>query len=109
MGLCLVPMALVPHWSTADFSIIGVVTLMAFASTALTIFHQELVPVGWRPAMSGASLMAMGWGWGIVSSGGGYFIAAWGWPLFFLLAAGVTSAGALLFSGQFLRGRLRSH
>jgi len=109
MALSLLPMALVPHWSAAGLGIIGIVTLMAFSSTALTIFHQELVPVAWRPVMSGASLMAMGIGWGIVSSGGGYFVAAWGWPPFFLLAASVTALGAVLFGLRFVWGQDRSH
>jgi predicted MFS family arabinose efflux permease len=107
MGLSLVPMAWVAHWTAAGFGIVGVMTLMAFASTALTVFHQGLVPTGWQPAMSGACLMAMGVGWGIVSSGGGYFIAAWGWTPFFLLAAGVTTAGALIFWWCFARGPAR--
>ena len=97
MGLSLLPIALVPHWFAAGMSVVGVVVLMSFSSTALTVFHQELVPVGWRPAMSGASLMAMGIGWGIVSSGGGYFVAAWGWMLFFLLGAGGTVLGVGVF------------
>jgi MFS family permease len=108
MALSLLPIALVPHWSAAGLSIIGIVTLMAFSSTALTIFHQELVPVGWRPAMSGVSLMAMGIGWGVISSGGGYFVAAWGWPPFFLLAASVTALGAILFGARFVWGQDRS-
>ena len=104
MGASILPMALVPHWSTAGLSLVGVVALMAFASTALTVFHQQLVPAGWRPAMSGASLMAMGIGWGVVASGGGYFIAAWGWSAFFLLAAAVTGVGAGGFWLRFVWG-----
>jgi len=101
MGLSLLPMALLPHWLAVGASLVGVVVMMTFASTALTVFHQELVPVGWRPAMSGASLMAMGVGWGIVSSGGGYFVAAWGWALFYLLASGGTLLGIGVFFWRF--------
>lgn len=101
MGLSLLPMALISHWLAVGFSVVGVVVLMSFAATALTVFHQELVPPGWRPAMSGVSLMAMGIGWGIVSSGGGYFVAAWGWPLFFLLALGGTVLGVGVFWVRF--------
>ena len=101
MGLSLLPMALVAHWLAAGVSTVGVVVMMTFASTALTVFHQELVPPGWRPAMSGVSLMAMGIGWGIVSSGGGYFIAAFGWTLFFLLAGAGTLLGVGVFYWRF--------
>ena len=104
MGLSILPMALVSHWLAAGLSIVGIVTLMAISSTALTVFHQELVPVGWRPAMSGACLMAMGIGWGVVSSGGGYFIAAWGWSPFFIVSAALTIAGAVVFWGRFVWG-----
>lgn len=108
MGLSILPMALVPHWLPAGLSIVMVMTLMTLSSTALTIFHQELVPAAWRPAMSGASLMAMGIGWGIVSLGGGYFIAAWGWSPFFLVAAGMTVLGAVVFWTRFLWSGSRS-
>ncbi len=101
MGLSLLPMALISHWLAAGVSTVGVVVMMTFSSTALMVFHQGLVPVGWRPAMSGASLMAMGVGWGIVSSGGGYFIAAFGWALFFLLAGGGTLLGVGVFLLRF--------
>ena len=101
MGLSLLPMALISHWLAAGVSTVGVVVMMTFSSTALTVFHQELVPVGWRPAMSGVSLMAMGVGWGIVSSGGGYFIAAFGWTLFFLLAGWGTLLGVGVFFVRF--------
>ena len=104
MGLSLLPMALVSHWWAAGLSTVGVVVLMSFSFTALTMFHQELVPPGWRPAMSGASLMAMGIGWGIVSSGGGYFVAAWGWPPFFLLATCGTVLGVGVFWVRFVAG-----
>lgn len=107
MGLSILPIALVTHWLAAGSSIVALAALMAMASTALTVFHQELVPEGWRPAMSGASLMAMGIGWGIVSSGGGYFVAAWGWPPFFLLAAAATGIGTVVFWLRFIPGNSR--
>lgn len=107
MGLSLLPMALVSHWLAVGLSVVAVVVLMNFSSTALTVFHQQLVPPGWRPAMSGVSLMAMGIGWGIVSSGGGYFVAAWGWQLFFLLASGGTILGVGVFWMRFVAGETR--
>ncbi|NKB71742.1 MAG: MFS transporter [Candidatus Latescibacteria bacterium] len=105
MGLIIVPMALVGHWLVVGLSVMGLVALMSFASTALTVFHQELVPTVWRSAMSGACLMAMGLGWGLVASGGGYFIATWGWSSFFLCGAGATWMGAAIFWLRFVRGR----
>ena len=107
MGLSLLPMALVSHWLTVGLSVVAVVVLMNFSSTVLTVFHQQLVPPGWRPAMSGVSLMAMGIGWGIVSSGGGYFVAAWGWQPFFLLASGGTILGVGVFWTRFVAGEIR--
>ena len=101
LSLSLLPMVLVPHWLAAGASVVGVAALMSLSFTALAIFHQGLVPVGWRPAMSGASMMAMGVGWGIVSSGGGYFVATWGWVPFFLLGIAGTALGMGLFWWRF--------
>ena len=103
LGLCLslLPMVLVPHWLAAGASVVGIAVLMSLGFTALTIFHQGLVPVGWRPAMSGASMTAMGVGWGIVSSGGGYFVAMWGWAPFFFLGIVGTALGMGLFWWRF--------
>jgi len=103
LGLSIVPIALIAHWLAAGLSVIGIAFLMAFGSTALTLFHQELVRPGWRAAMSGASMMTMGFGWGLVASGGGFFISAWGWTAFFLTAALLTACAAAAFWLYFVR------
>lgn len=103
LGLSIVPMALIVHWLAAGLSVVGVAVLMAFGSTALTLFHQELVPTGWRAAMSGTSMMTMGLGWGLVASSGGFFIAAWGWTPFFMTAALLTGCAAAAFWLYFVR------
>ena len=93
------------HWMAAGLSVVGIAVLMAFGSTALTLFHQELVPTGWRAAMSGTSMMTMGLGWGLVASSGGFFIAAWGWTAFFMTAALLTACAAAAFWLYFVRFR----
>ena len=103
LGLSIVPIALIAHWLAAGLSVIGIAFLMAFGSTALTLFHQELVHPGWRAAMSGASMMTMGFGWGLVASGGGFFISALGWTAFFLTAALLTACAAAAFWLYFVR------
>ena len=103
LGLSIVPIALIAHWLAAGLSVIGIAFLMAFGSTALTLFHQELVRPDWRAAMSGASMMTMGFGWGLVASGGGFFISAWGWTAFFLTAALLTACAAAAFWLYFVR------
>ncbi len=105
LGLSIVPMALIAHWLAAGLSVIGIAFLMAFGSTALTLFHQELVPPGWRSAMSGASMMTMGFGWGLVASGGGFFVSVWGWRAFFLTAALLTACAAACFWLYFVQSR----
>jgi hypothetical protein len=57
----------------------------------------ELIPSGWRAAMSGATTLAAGLSWAGIAWGGGYVIAALGYRSLFLAGAGMTAVGALVF------------
>ena len=69
----------------------------SIVAAAHNVFSQEIVSPGWRALTSGAVNMAWGLSSSIVSFGGGYVIAGLGYRSFFLMTAGLSLAGALLF------------
>ena len=99
--LSLLPLAFMPRWEIAGLSLAGVTAMGAVAGVASTIFSQEVVSPGWRALMSGASMTAMGLSSSYVSLGGGYVIASLGYRVFYLIGAGLTAGGALLFWAYF--------
>jgi predicted MFS family arabinose efflux permease len=99
--LCTLPVALVPTWGAAAFSLLGVIATSAITSTAVTVFHQSVVLPQWRTAMSGATSMASGVGQAAVAFGGGYLIATLGYRSFFLSTAALALAGVGLFAAYF--------
>jgi MFS family permease len=96
-ALCLLLLALVPHWAAAALGYMGMVTLAFAARPAFTVYTQELVVPAWQPLMSGAVNLAAGLGSGLMMLGGGYVVAGVGYQSLFLIAAGLMAAGALLF------------
>jgi predicted MFS family arabinose efflux permease len=97
MALSLLPLALFPHWLMASFSFMSLITLASVARPATMVYQMELIPPGWRAAMSGATTLAAGLSWAGIAWGGGYVIAALGYRSLFLASAGLTAVGALLF------------
>jgi predicted MFS family arabinose efflux permease len=67
----------------------------------VTVFHQEVVQLRWRTAMSGATSMASGVGQAAVAFGGGYLIATLGYSDFYLVTAALALAGVVLFGAYF--------
>jgi len=100
-ALCLLPVALIPHWGAAGLGFMGMVALAAIARPANMVYHQEIVAPEWRAAMSGATTMASALSWAAMAFGGGYLITALGYRRLFLTGAGVTTAGVLLFWATF--------
>ena len=101
IALSLLPLALIRHWSAAGIGQASVMALALVSNPAITVFHQEIVLPGWRTAIAGATAMAMGLGWSATALGGGYVIAALGYRSLFLMGAGLTVAGVLLFWAYF--------
>ena len=97
MALSLLPLILVPHWGAAGLSYMAMIALVSLTRPAVSVYLMNVIPVAWRPTMSGVYTMAIGLSWSAISFGGGYMIAALGYPLFFLASAVLTGAGALLF------------
>jgi len=107
-ALCLLPLALVPHWSAASLGYLGLMAVYASAFPAINVYQMEVISPDWRTAMSGATAMSNGLNWSAVSLIGGQAIERWGYRPLFLVSALLTAAGAVLFWGYF--GRLeRAH
>jgi predicted MFS family arabinose efflux permease len=101
IALGLLPLALIRHWGAAGIGHASVMALALVSNPALTVFHQEIVAPGWRAAIAGAIAMAMGLGWSATALGGGHLITALGYRCLFLMGAGLTVAGVLLFWAYF--------
>jgi MFS family permease len=102
LALCLLLLALVPHWAVASLGFVGITALGRIVRPAFTVYSQESVPPHARALMSGADTMAGSLSASLMSLSGGYLIAAWGFPSLFVTAAGLT-AGSALILGTALR------
>ncbi|MBN1582054.1 MAG: MFS transporter [Anaerolineae bacterium] len=103
-ALCLLPLALVPHWAAAAASYLGAMALYSVAFPAMNLYQMELVAPQWRTAMSGTTAMANGLSFSATSFAGGHAIQTWGYRPFFLAGAALTLVGALLFRVSFGTG-----
>jgi predicted MFS family arabinose efflux permease len=99
IGLSLIPLALIPHWTAAGVGLFGTVALGAVWMPALQVFQMELVERRWRSLAYGIVSMSMGLSFGTVSLAGGYIAAEWGYDSLFLLGIGLNMAGAALMWG----------
>ena len=97
LALCMLPLALVPQWAVAGAAFVGISSLFAMTTGPIRVFSQEIVTPGWRSAMSAAMNIGVGMSIAAMSLWGGYAIAVVGYRSLFLVAAGLTVAGALLF------------
>jgi MFS family permease len=99
MALSLWLLILIPHWIGAGLGLLGVSALFAITMPTFTIVSQESVAPEWRATMSGVMTMGMGLSRSGAAFGGGYLISGLGFPSLFLVGAGLTVAGAILFWG----------
>jgi MFS family permease len=106
IGLSLLPMALVPHWSAVAVGSIGVLSMSAMWMPALHVFQMERVEPRWRSLAYGAASMAMGLSFGTVSLVGGYIAAARGYRVVFALGVGISIAGAVLMKAILQRNSM---
>lgn len=97
MSLSLIPLALLPTWTAAGAGIIGVTALGALAFPSITVYTQHLVARTWRPVISGAYMMCVALGWTAIAAAGGFLISHQGYPFLFLLCAGLTATGSIIF------------
>ena len=96
LAVCLLPLALIPHWAAVGLGRLGILVLSAIWMPALQVFQMELVDGRWRSMAYGAVSMAMGLGFGSTSLMGGYIVAASGYRSLFTLGVGLSLSGAAL-------------
>jgi predicted MFS family arabinose efflux permease len=101
LALCMLPLALVPNWVVAGLAFVGMSSLFALTTGPVRVFSQELVTPAWRAAMSASMNIGVGLSIAVMSLWGGFAIAALGYRSLFLVAAGLTVAGALIFGFYF--------
>lgn len=105
MAGAFLPLILLRHWVGAGFGFIAMMTLLSLTVPVFTLFSQECVVARWRNLVSGTMFMAMGGSVAAMAFGGGYLIVTMGYRTLFLVAAGLTLVGALLFFVYFPRTR----
>jgi MFS family permease len=96
IGVSLLPIAMVPHWSGVAVGSIGVLSLSAMWTPALQVFQMEQVEPRWRSLAYGTLSTAMGFSFASMSLLGGYVIAGAGYRTLFTIGAGISVAGAVL-------------
>lgn len=99
MALSMFLLGLIPHWSLAGLGFMGVSALFAVTIPVFNMCSQELVAPEWRATMAGAIAMATGLSRSAMAFGGGYLITTFSFSTLFLVSAGLTAAGAILFWG----------
>jgi MFS family permease len=106
MALSLLLYIAYPHWGLAGAGLVGVSSLFAITTVAFTIYSQELVATEWRTTMAGAMAMATGMSRSTMSFAGGYLVSAFGFSSLFMVGAGLTVLGAVIFACHFWIPRL---
>jgi len=97
VGLSLLPMALIPHWSAAGFGFMMVTGLISITIPTYIMFNLQIVPPKWQTTVSGAGTMAVGLSWAGVALVGSYVVTALGYRSLFLMSSVLTIAGGLIF------------
>jgi MFS family permease len=98
MGISMLPLGLVPHWSGAALGRASVLALSAVWMPALQVFQMEMLEEQWRSLAYGAVSTAMGFAFASVSLAGGFIIAARGYRTLFLLGGALSIAGGTLMA-----------
>jgi MFS family permease len=97
MALCILPLALIPHWAAAGLGFISSGALFSTSIGPIRVFSQELVTPEWRPTMASAFMMGAGLAFSGMSLLGGYAITSLGYRPLFLVGTGLATAGAFVF------------
>jgi predicted MFS family arabinose efflux permease len=95
--LVLLPMALVPTWWAAGAGFIGVIALSSIRYPAFSAFVMGMVAPEQRSVTSAVSEMTAGLSFAAMALLGGSIIARSGYPAVFLLGAGFTLLGTVIF------------
>jgi MFS family permease len=95
--LSVLPMAFFPTPEAVGLGYVGLMTCTLIRYPAFFVYLMDKTPERLRAATNGAGEMAAGLSFAMVALVGGYIIAGPGYPLTFLLGAGMTLAGTVIF------------
>ena len=102
-AISLIPLALVPHWAAAGAAFIAINLSVGIVAPASYLFMFNLVAERWRLAIASTSIGAGVAGFSAIALGGGFIIARMDYAIFFLISAGITSVGTILFWALLVR------
>lgn len=97
----LLPVAFIPTWWAAGLGYMGVMAGSSIRYTSFMIFIMAMVKPEQRSFMSGLSEMTAGLCFALMALIGGYIIVGQGYQTLFLVGAGATLVGVLLFWSYF--------
>ena len=94
---CLLPLALVEHPLAAAIAYIGISALGYARYTAFVVYILDLVPKAQQSVMAGVGEMAAGFSFALMAWGGGVILSLFSFRDLFLLGAGLSLFGTLVF------------
>lgn len=97
-SVCIVPLALIPHWLAAGFGFITMIGLSSIRYAAFVLYSLSIVPPRVRPTVNGIQEMAAGASFTITSLVGGQLITLFGYAPLFLSGSVMGLLGTFLFS-----------
>ncbi|MBX3015536.1 MAG: MFS transporter [Caldilineaceae bacterium] len=97
----LLPLALIPQWWAAGLGYMGIMAGSSIRYTSFMVFIMAKIKPEQRSFMSGLSEMTAGLSFAVMALLGGYIIVNQGYQTLFLVGAGATLVGTLLFWGYF--------
>lgn len=97
----LLPLALIPQWWAAGLGYMGVMAGSSIRYTSFMVFIMAMIKPEQRSFMSGLSEMTAGLSFAAMALVGGYIIVNQGYQTLFLVGAGATLFGTLLFWAYF--------
>lgn len=97
---CMLPLALFENGFAASIGFIGVLAMTAIRYAAFVVYILELVPKVQQSVMSGSGEMAGGLSFSVMALGGGILLSIFTFRDLFLLGAGMTVLGTLIFWGH---------
>lgn len=101
MACAFLPLILITHWTGVGLGFMSMVALTSLTGPAFNVFSQESVAPRWRTTVAGAQALAFGVSIAAIAFGGGHLIVALGYRTLFLVSAGLTLVGAVLFFTYF--------
>ena len=100
-ALFLLPLAFIPQWWAAGLGYMGIMAGSSIRYTSFMIFIMAMIRPEQRSFMSGLSEMTAGLSFAVMALLGGYIIVNQGYQTLFLIGAGATLFGTLLFWSYF--------